>query len=86
MRYFLFGAVLGLLIGWATVPMVKATVYSINRSDSVVTVPLNDDDDFRASHAYKWYLQQMLLNIKSVNDHLAKIEENTKAVKEKLHA
>ena len=72
MKRFLMGTFIGLFIGWLTVPVIRAAFV--------------DDDEFRGSHAYKWYLTQMLKEIKDVNSHLAAIESNTLAVKEKLHA
>jgi hypothetical protein len=86
MKRFLLGVWIGLPLGWLTVPVVKAS-YSVVQSDQPVSrSDFLDDDDVKASHAYKWYLQQMLLAMKQLDQHLQKIEENTRAVKEKLKA
>lgn len=42
----------------------------------------DDGDNLR----YKQYLSKMLASMKEVNEHLAAIELNTRAVKDKLHA
>jgi hypothetical protein len=85
MKRFLLGVVLGLFVGWLTVPFLKAS-YSISQSDGSIPSRVNDDDDFRASHAYKWYLQQMLLYMKSMDATLKSLDVNIQAVKDKLHA
>ena len=79
MKRFLIGVFIGLIIGWITVPIASALL-----PNSVIYV--GDDEDFRSSHAYKWYLTQILQYMKSIDKHLQSVEENTKAVKDKLHA
>ena len=66
MKRFLVGVVLGLFLGWLTVPLAHT----------------DDSDNLK----YKQYLSKMLAAMKEVNEHLKAIEDNTKAVKDKLHA
>lgn len=82
MKCFLLGATVGLILGWITVPIVKAT-FSVPSSGTML---VDEDDNFRASHAYKWYLQQMLSYMKSIDQTLKSLDVNIKAVKDKLHA
>jgi hypothetical protein len=83
MKRFLAGALLGLFLGWITVPVVKAT-YSVSQSDGVFHSI--DDEDLKSTHAYKWYLIQILISMKEMNTHLINVEANTLAVKKKLNA
>jgi hypothetical protein len=84
MKRFLLGAGVGLFLGWLTVPFLKAS-YEVNQSDHTTRSQV-DDDDLRSAHAYKWYLQQLLSEMRQANQHLQEIEANTKAVREKLKA
>jgi len=56
----------------------------IGWSTAFVVPTYADDDDNPRS--YKQYLHQMLYYMRKVEAHLEKIEDNTRAVKEKLHA
>ena len=102
MKRFLIGVFIGLLLGWVFVPIIKATFSVGASGDTlkvadVVKPPIfhyppdlkpsyEEADDEPNIHSYKGYLQQMLKEIREVNAHLEKIEINTAAVKEKLHA
>ena len=66
MKRFFLGVLLGVLIGWVSVPVVHS----------------DEDDNLK----YKQYLFKMLQYMKTMNVHLQNIENNTRAVKEKLHA
>ena len=81
MKRFLVGVFIGLVIGWATVPAIKAAFVPVVPYQGV-----ESDEDFRASHAYKWFLQQMLMHIDSIDKKMTDLNDNMKAVKEKLHA
>jgi hypothetical protein len=72
MKQFLLGVVCGILI-----------VLVLGLSQLFIPHAYADDGD---NLKYKQYLSQMLRAMKEVNSHLAAIEENTRAVKEKLHA
>lgn len=80
MKRFLVGVFLGLVIGWATVPVIRAAWISVPYQR------VDNDDDFRTSHAYKWFLQQMLMHIDSIDKKMTELNDNMKAVKDKLHA
>ena len=66
--------VIGLLVG-------SALTVGILKVPSVLA-----DDGDPGSYSYKKYLSQMLFYMKQVNQSLIKIEENTRAVREKLKA
>lgn len=85
MKRLLLGILIGLFLGWLTVPVVEG-IYSVSKSDGAATYPTNDDDDYLKSHAYKWYLTQMLQHITSVDKKLTDLNDNMKAIKDKLHA
>jgi hypothetical protein len=85
MKRFLLGTLVGLFLGWVTVPVVKAT-YDVIQSDGTATKHFVDDFDPRESHAYKWYLGQMLKYMMSMDQTLKSLNANMQAVKDKLHA
>jgi hypothetical protein len=84
MKRFLIGTVIGLFIGWITVPLVRAG-YSVAKSDHTIINQANNDD-LNESHAYKWYLTQILIYMRSMDNTLKALNVNMLAVKEKLHA
>lgn len=73
---------IGMLIGWITVPILSAG-YSVINSDHSITNP-TDNDDLRDSHAYKWYLTEILVYMRSMDVTLKSLDTNIKAVKDKL--
>jgi hypothetical protein len=64
------------LIGMLCGALLTAMLISIS--------PVFADDD--SPRSYKQYLSQMLYYMRKVDAHLQAIEDNTKAVKDKLHA
>jgi hypothetical protein len=85
MKRFLIGVLIGLFLGWVTVPVAKAT-YSVIQSDAAAKNIVEDEPDLREAHAYKWYLTQMLRYMISMDQKLGKLNDTMTAIKEKLHA
>jgi len=83
MKRFLLGIIVGLVLGWVTVPFLVAS-FSISQSDGATGGFVSDDEP--NIRTYKDYLKQMLKEIREVNTHLKNVEANTFAVKEKLKA